>query len=50
MLDKHEIEVDEKILIKMDKDYKLNVEKTRSEVKNNKFTSNTTIYYLLLKR
>lgn len=34
----------------MEKDYKANVEKARLEIKANKFTQNTTIYYLLLKR
>eukprot|EP00347_Sterkiella_histriomuscorum_P002434 403368169 len=50
LLDRHEIQIDEKILARMERDYKLNIDKARQEVKLNKFTSNTTIYYLLLKR
>jgi hypothetical protein len=45
-----EIAYDDKVLTKMDKDYKLNIEQAKQELKLNRFTPNTTIYYLLLKR
>lgn len=50
LLDRHPIDIDEKIMTKLDKDYHVDVAKTKQEIKLNKFTTNTTIYYLLLKR
>lgn len=50
VLEKHEIQIDDKILTRMERDYKLNIDKARQEIKLNKFTANTTTYYLLLKR
>jgi len=50
VLDRYEILIDDKILGRMERDYKVNIEKAKQEIKQNKFTSNTTIYYLLLKR
>ena len=51
ILDKYfQMQFDEKILNKMEKDYKANVELAKQELRANRFTPNTTIYYLLLKR
>ena len=50
VLDRYEILIDDKILGRMERDYKVNIDKAKQEIKQNKFTSNTTIYYLLLKR
>lgn len=46
-----EIVIDDKIITKLEKDYKVtNIERVKQEIKANKFTPNTTTYYLLLKR
>ena len=37
-------------MAKLEKDYGADVEKTKNELRANKFTPNTTIYYLLVKR
>lgn len=50
ILERQEIGIDDKIIGRMERDYKLNIDRARQEIKQNKFTSNTTIYYLLLKR
>ena len=50
ILEKHEAQFEDKIIQKLDKDYKINIDAAKQEIRANKFTSNTTIYYLLLKR
>lgn len=50
IIERQEIGIDDKIIGRMERDYKLNADRARLEIKQNKFTSNTTIYYLLLKR
>ena len=51
IIDKNfQLHFDDKILNKMENDYKVNVDNAKAELKANRFTPNTTIYYLLLKR
>ena len=50
ILGKDDIPLDDKILDKVEKDYKHNVDKVKLDLKRNKFNSATTTYYLLLKR